>query len=163
MKNILYLADWRRDGVSPSWSFPSQKMEEELEGIPFHHGHCSVSISNYGRGILSMSRLFEPIKISAAVLIAGLFSPYSAKIRQDKSAVRRLGYGAVFSHSLPALAFFRASLRHIIAALILAGSNERTETGQRLLRSNSSSSPAFPSPWGGAYPAGRTACHNRHL
>ena len=102
--------------------FFSKKVEEELEAFLFIMGIASVSISKLWSWHLVHEALVEPIKISIAVLIAGLgFRVIRPKIRQWTSlAVRKLGYGAVFFILVVGLGLLSSVITAIIAALILA-------------------------------------------
>jgi predicted cation transporter len=85
-------------------------------------GIVSVSISKLWSWHLVHEALVEPIKISIAVLVAGLgFRFIRPKIRQwTNLAVRKLGYGAVFFILVAGLGFLSSVITAIIAALILA-------------------------------------------
>jgi predicted cation transporter len=102
--------------------FFSKKVEEELEAFLFIMGIASVSISHLWSWHLVREALVEPVKISVAVLIAGLgFRIIRPKIRQwTNMAVRKLGYGAVFFILVAGLGFLSSVITAIIAALILA-------------------------------------------
>ena len=102
--------------------FFSKKVEEELEAFLFIMGIASVSISKLWSWHLVHEALIEPIKISLAVLIAGIgFRLIRPKIRQWTTlAVRKLGYGAVFFILVAGLGLLSSVITAIIAALILA-------------------------------------------
>jgi predicted cation transporter len=102
--------------------FLVKKVEEELEAFLFVMGIASVSISRLWSWHLVHEALIEPIKISVAVLVAGLgFRIIRPKIRQwTNLAVRKLGYGAVFFILVAGLGLLSSVITAIIAALILA-------------------------------------------
>jgi predicted cation transporter len=99
-----------------------KKVEEELEAFLFIMGIASVSISKLWSWHLVGEALIEPIKISMAVLVAGLgFRIIRPKLRQwTNLAVCKLGYGAVFFILVAGLGFLSSVITAIIAALILA-------------------------------------------
>jgi predicted cation transporter len=99
-----------------------KKVEEELEAFLFIMGIASVSISKLWSWHLVHEALIEPIKISMAVLVAGLgFRMIRPKLRQwTNLAVCKLGYGAVFFILVAGLGFLSSVITAIIAALILA-------------------------------------------
>jgi predicted cation transporter len=102
--------------------FFSKKVEEELEAFLFIMGIAAVSISKLWSWHLVGEALVEPIKISIAVLVAGLgFRIIRPKIRQwTDIAVGKLGYGSVFFILVAGLGLLSSVITAIIAALILA-------------------------------------------
>jgi len=102
--------------------FLSKKIEEELEAFLFIMGIISVSISRLWSWHLVEEALLEPIKITLAVLIAGLlFRLIRPKIgKWVQSAISRFGYGTVFFIVVVGLGLLSSVVTAIIAALILA-------------------------------------------
>jgi predicted cation transporter len=102
--------------------FVSKKVEETLEVFLFVMGIIAVSISRLWSWHLVHEAMIEPIKISAAVLIAGLgFRAIRPKIRQwTDSAVAKLGYGPMLFALVAGLGLLSSVITAIVAALILA-------------------------------------------
>jgi predicted cation transporter len=102
--------------------FLHKKIEEELETFLFVMGIVSVSISRLWSWHLVHEALTEPIKISVAVLIAGIgFRFIRPKIRQwTNSAVARFGYAPLLFVIVAGLGLISSIITAIIAALILA-------------------------------------------
>jgi len=102
--------------------FLSKKIEEELEAFLFIMGIISVSISRLWSWHLAEEALLEPIKITLAVLIAGLlFRLIRPKIgKWVQSAISRIGYGTLFFIIVVGLGLLSSVVTAIIAALILA-------------------------------------------
>ncbi|MCX5634891.1 MAG: DUF1646 family protein, partial [Planctomycetota bacterium] len=100
----------------------SKKIEEELEAFLFIMGIISVSISRLWSWHLAEEALLEPIKITLAVLIAGLlFRLIRPKIdKWVQSAINRFGYGTLFFVVVVGLGLLSSVVTAIIAALILS-------------------------------------------
>jgi predicted cation transporter len=102
--------------------FFSKKIEEELETFLFIMGITSVSISKLWSWNLVQEALVVPIKISLAVLVAGLgFRAVRPKIRQwTDLAVAKFGYAPMLFVLVAGLGLISSIITAIIAALILA-------------------------------------------
>ncbi len=109
-------------GVVLLLPFLSKKVEEELEAFLFIMGIISVSISRLWSWHLVEEAFVEPIKITFAVLIAGLvFRLIRPKIGNwVRLAISRFGYGTLFFIVVVGLGLLSSVITAIIAALILA-------------------------------------------
>ncbi|MFA6185692.1 MAG: DUF1646 family protein [Phycisphaerae bacterium] len=99
-----------------------KRVEEELEAFLFIMGIISVSISHLWSFHLVKEALVEPIKITLAVLFAGLlFKLLRSKIGNGVNiVVNRFGYGTLFFIVVVGLGLLSSVITAIIAALILA-------------------------------------------
>ncbi len=102
--------------------FFSKKVEEELEIFLLIMGVLSVSLAGLWSGALIHETLIEPIKISTAVLVAGiLFRSTRKYLRKSITLmVDKLGYGPVVFLTVVVLGLVSSFITAIIAALALA-------------------------------------------
>ncbi len=102
--------------------FLSRRIEEDLEAFLFIMGIISVSISRLWSWHLLEEAFLSPLKISAAVLVAGLlFHSVRHKIaRWTQLAASKLGHRVFFCIVVVVLGLLSSVLTAIIAALILA-------------------------------------------
>jgi predicted cation transporter len=102
--------------------FLSKKIEEELEIFLFIMGVASVSVSKLWSWHLIKEAMFEPIKITIAVLFAGLiFRIIRSKVgKWAEFIAHRLGYGILFFIIVVGLGLLSSVITAIIAALVLA-------------------------------------------
>jgi predicted cation transporter len=102
--------------------FVSRKIEETLELFLFVMGVAAVSISRLWSWHLVHEAFVEPIKISLAVLVAGLvFKAVLPKIRRwTDTAAAAIGYGPLLFLLVAGLGLLSSVITAIIAALILA-------------------------------------------
>jgi predicted cation transporter len=109
-------------GLVLALPFLSRKVERQLEAFLFIMGVFSVSISGLWSWGLVGKALLEPIKITLAVLIAGLvFRFVRSKIGKWSSAFAgRFGFGALFFTIVVGLGLLSSIITAIIAALILS-------------------------------------------
>ncbi len=98
------------------------KVEENLEVFLFCCGAFAVTVSHIWSGHLVLTALLEPIKITLAVLIAGLlfrkFNPYLQKLTQK--SVKAIGLRWTLFLIVLILGLSSSIITAIIAALILA-------------------------------------------
>lgn len=98
------------------------KVEENLEAFLFGCGAVAVTISNMWSWHLILTALKDPIKITLAVLIAGLlfkqFNKHLQKLTQY--AVKKIGLRWTLFFIVIVLGFTSSIITAIIAALILA-------------------------------------------
>lgn len=98
------------------------KVEENLEAFLFACGAAAVTVSNMWSGHLILTALKDPIKITLAVLIAGLlfrkFNHHLQKLTQY--AVKKIGLRWTLFFIVVILGFTSSIITAIIAALILA-------------------------------------------
>ena len=102
--------------------FLSHKVEKQLEAFLFVMGILAVTISGLWSLELVKEGLWEPIKITAAVLVAGLI------FRSVRSQVgvwathfgERFGFGLLFFLIVAGLGLLSSFITAIIAALVLA-------------------------------------------
>ncbi len=98
------------------------KVEENLELFLFACGACAVTVSHMWSGHLVTAALVEPIKITLAVLIAGLlfrqFNTHLQKLTQK--AVKTIGLRWTLFLIVLILGLTSSIITAIIAALILA-------------------------------------------
>jgi predicted cation transporter len=102
--------------------FSSKKVEKELEAFLFVMGVLAVSISKLWSWHLIKEALTEPIKITAAVFVAGLlFRIIRPKVGKWAAAVaQRLGYSVLFFIIVVGLGLLSSVITAIIAALVLS-------------------------------------------
>ena len=102
--------------------FLSKKVERQLEAFLFIMGCLAVTISGLWSWHLVEKALVKPIKITLAVLIAGLvFKLIRPKIGAWAHAfARRFGFGALFFIIVVGLGLLSSVITAIIAALVLA-------------------------------------------
>ena len=102
--------------------FFSKRVEEELEVFLFIMGIISVSISNLWSWHLLKEALIEPIKITLAVLIAGLlFRILRSKIAKSTIVLEnRFGNSVLVFIIVVSLGLISSVITAIIAALILS-------------------------------------------
>lgn len=102
--------------------FSIKKVEKELEAFLFVMGVLAVSISRLWSWHLVKDALVEPIKITAAVFVAGLlFRLIRPKIGKWASIVaQRLGYSVLFFIIVVGLGLLSSVITAIIAALVLS-------------------------------------------
>lgn len=102
--------------------FSSKKVEKELEAFLFVMGVLAVSISKLWSLSLVKEALVEPIKITAAVFVAGLlFRLIRPKVGKWAAAVaQRLGYSVLFFIIVVGLGLLSSVITAIIAALVLS-------------------------------------------
>ena len=109
-------------GLVLALPFSVKKVEEELEAFLFIMGVLSVSISGLWSRHLVGKAIVEPVKITLAVLIAGLlFRLIRPKI--GKWVIwfaGRFGYGFLFFIIVVGLGLLSSVITAIIAALVLA-------------------------------------------
>lgn len=102
--------------------FVSRKVEEQLEAFLFGMGVLAVTIS--GRWSLGLveTALVEPLKITVAVLVAGLlFRWLRSRVRVWATRCgERFGLGALFFFLVVGLGLLSSMITAIIAALVLA-------------------------------------------
>ena len=98
------------------------KVEENLELFLFICGAVAVSVSQQWSGHLILTALQDPIKITAAVLIAGLlFRQFNATLqRLTLKAVQKLGLRWTVFLIVFTLGMLSSLITAIIAALVLA-------------------------------------------
>jgi predicted cation transporter len=101
--------------------FLSKKIEEELEAFLFIMGILSVSISRLWSWHLVSEAISEPVKITLAVLLAGLlFRLLRPKIKLlTTSAISRIGCPAFVFLLVVLLGILSSAITAIIAALVL--------------------------------------------
>jgi predicted cation transporter len=109
-------------GLVLALPFLSKRVERQLEAFLFIMGCLAVSISGLWSWHLVEKALVEPIKITLAVLIAGLvFKFIRPKIGAWVHAfARRFGYPTLFFLIVVGLGLLSSVITAIIAALILA-------------------------------------------
>ena len=109
-------------GLVLALPFLSRKVEKQLEAFLFIMGVLSVTISGLWSWHLVGKALVEPIKITLAVLIAGLvFRFVRSKVGKWASAfAERFGFGALFFIIVVGLGLLSSVITAIIAALVLA-------------------------------------------
>lgn len=102
--------------------FLYKKVEEELEIFLLLMGVLSVSIDGFWTGRLVLSALEEPVKISLAVLVAGLlFRAVRPRIKHwTHTTIARVGYGPFIFLFVTGLGLASSVITAIIAALVLA-------------------------------------------
>jgi predicted cation transporter len=102
--------------------FLSKWVEKQLEAFLFVMGCLAVTISWQWSWHLVKEAIFEPIKITLAVLIAGIvFKFIRPKIgKWAHSFVRKFGYSTLFFIIVVGLGLSSSVITAIIAALILA-------------------------------------------
>ena len=102
--------------------FSVKKVEEELEAFLFIMGILAVSISKLWSWHLVKEALVEPIKITLAVLVAGLlFRFVRPKLGKWTSVLaQRLGYSTLFFIIVVGLGLLSSVITAIIAALVLS-------------------------------------------
>jgi predicted cation transporter len=102
--------------------FFSHRVEKQLELFLFVTGAVSVTISGQWSWHLVQEALVDPIKITLAVLIAGLlFRLVRPKIGAwTNRLARRVGFAPLFFVVVVGLGLFSSFITAIIAALILA-------------------------------------------
>ena len=102
--------------------FASKKVERQLEAFLFVMGCLAVTISGLWSWHLVKEALVDPIKITLAVLIAGVvFKFIRPKIGTWAHAFgRRFGYPTLFFVIVAGLGLLSSVITAIIAALILA-------------------------------------------
>ncbi len=98
------------------------KVEENLEAFLFLCGLFAVTVSNMWSGHLVLSALKDPIKITVAVLVAGLlFRKFNTHIQKlTQKAVKTLGLRWTLFLIVFILGAVSSLITAIIAALILA-------------------------------------------
>ncbi len=101
--------------------FFSKKVEEELEAFLLVMGILSVSISRLWSWHLLQEALYEPIKITAVVLLAGfVFRMLRSRIKQwTDSVTGRFGYNFPMFVLVIGLGLLSSVITAIIAALVL--------------------------------------------
>jgi len=109
-------------GLVLALPFLSKKVERQLEAFLFVMGLLSVTISGLWRWHLVGRALVEPIKITLAVLIAGLlFRLIRPKLGQwTHIFAKRFGFGPLLFIIVAGLGLLSSIITAIIAALILA-------------------------------------------
>jgi predicted cation transporter len=109
-------------GVVLVLPFSCKKVERELEAFLFVMGVLAVSISKLWSWHLVEDALIEPIKITIAVLVAGLlFRLVRPKVGKWTAAVaQRFGYGVLFFIIVVGLGLLSSVITAIIAALVLS-------------------------------------------
>ena len=102
--------------------FASKRIEKQLEAFLFIMGCLAVTISGLWSWHLVKEALVDPIKITLAVLIAGLiFKFIRPKIGKWAHAfARKFGYSTLFFIIVVGLGLSSSVITAIIAALILA-------------------------------------------
>jgi predicted cation transporter len=102
--------------------FLCKKVEKELEAFLFVMGVLAVSISKLWSRHLVKEALIEPIKITAAVFIAGLlFRLIRPKVGKWTAAIaKRFGYSVLFFIIVVGLGLLSSMITAIIAALVLS-------------------------------------------
>jgi predicted cation transporter len=102
--------------------FVSHKVEKQLEAFLFVMGVLAVTISGLWSLELVKKALEEPIKITAAVLIAGLiFRSIRSKVGVWATRFgERFGFGLLFFLIVAGLGLLSSVITAIIAALVLA-------------------------------------------
>lgn len=102
--------------------FSSKKVEKELEVFLFIMGVLAVSISKLWSLSLVKEALVEPLKITAAVFIAGLlFRLIRPKVGKWATDIaQRLGYSVLFFIIVVGLGLLSSVITAIIAALVLS-------------------------------------------
>jgi predicted cation transporter len=102
--------------------FLSKRVEKQLEAFLFVMGCLAVTISGLWSWHLVKEALIDPIKITLAVLVAGLiFKLIRPKIGKWAHAfARRFGYPVLFFIIVAGLGLLSSVITAIIAALILA-------------------------------------------
>ncbi len=98
------------------------KVEENLEAFLFVCGTIAVTVSHVWSGHLIGAALTEPIKITLAVLIAGLLFKRFARAIQSgtQTAVLKLGFKCTLAAIVFILGLTSSLITAIIAALVLA-------------------------------------------
>ena len=98
------------------------KVEENLEAFLFACGVFAVTVSNVWSGHLVLTALKDPIKITLAVLIAGLlFRQFNTQLQKlTKKAVKTVGLRWTLFLIVVILGLTSSIITAIIAALILA-------------------------------------------
>ena len=109
-------------GLVLAMPFLSKRVERQLEAFLFIMGVLSVTISGLWSLHLVGKALVEPIKITLAVLIAGLvFRFIRSKVGKWASVFAgRFGFGALFFIIVVGLGLLSSVITAIIAALVLA-------------------------------------------
>jgi predicted cation transporter len=102
--------------------FFSKKVEEELEVFLLIMGLLSVSFAGLWSGALVHEALIEPVKISVAVLVAGLLFRSTRKYLRKSitTMVGKMGYGPVLFLTVVVLGLVSSFITAIVAALALA-------------------------------------------
>ncbi len=102
--------------------FLSKRIERQLEAFLFVMGCLAVTISGMWSWHLVKEALVDPIKITLAVLVAGIvFKFIRPKIgRWAHAFARKFGYSTLFFIIVVGLGLFSSVITAIIAALILA-------------------------------------------
>ena len=102
--------------------FLSKRIEKQLEAFLFVIGCLAVTISGLWSWHLVKEALVDPIKITLAVLVAGLiFKFIRPKIGKWAHAfARKFGYSTLFFIIVVGLGLSSSVITAIIAALILA-------------------------------------------
>ncbi len=102
--------------------FSVKKVEKELEAFLFIMGCIAVSISKLWSWHLVEEALVEPLKITAAVFVAGLlFRLIRPKVGKWATAIaQRLGYSVLFFIIVVGLGLLSSVITAIIAALVLS-------------------------------------------
>ncbi|OHB62156.1 MAG: cation transporter [Planctomycetes bacterium RBG_13_60_9] len=102
--------------------FLSHKVEKQLEAFLFVMGVLAVTVSGRWSLHLVEEALLDPIKITVAVLVAGLvFRMFRSKVGWWASAfARRFGFSLLFFVIVVVLGLISSVITAIIAALILA-------------------------------------------
>ncbi len=102
--------------------FLCKRVEKELEAFLFVMGVLAVSISKLWSWHLVKEALVEPIKITAAVLVAGLlFRLIRPKVGKWTAAIaKRFGYSVLFFIIVVGLGLLSSMITAIIAALVLS-------------------------------------------
>jgi predicted cation transporter len=102
--------------------FLCKKVEKELEAFLFVMGVLAVSISKLWSWHLVKDALVEPIKITAAVFVAGLlFRLIRPKVgKWTASIAKRFGYSVLFFIIVVGLGLLSSMITAIIAALVLS-------------------------------------------
>ena len=98
------------------------KIEENLEAFLFVCGTVAVTISQVWSGHLIVSALEDPIKITVAVLIAGLlFKQFHHQLQQlTQWSIKKMGLRYTLTAIVLILGLTSSIITAIIAALILA-------------------------------------------
>jgi predicted cation transporter len=104
-----------------SLPFLVRRVEENLEVFLFTMGVLAVTVSSLWSAHLLVEALVEPIKITFAVLVAGLLfrSLRSAARRAVRAAVSRIGIKAFAACIVAVLGLVSSAITAIIAALLL--------------------------------------------
>ena len=102
--------------------FSHKKVEEELEAFLFIMGVLAVSVARLWSRHLVEEALIEPIKITLAVFIAGLFFRLirSKLGKWTSTLAQRLGYSVLFFIIVVGLGLLSSIITAIIAALVLS-------------------------------------------